>query len=102
GKRKRVSNFADPHDTAYIFNAQKPVSKNQKKAIPSMDVPKDETIMAGDQLMTDIFRANLIGLQSMLVTRVKRKDGYATRLNRRMEGIIMRYFRKRGLLVKED
>ena len=102
GKRKRVSNFADPHDIDYIFNAQEPLSKNYKKAIRSMDVPKDETIMVGDQLMTDIFGANLIGLKSILVMPVKSKDGYATLLNRRMEGIIMRYFRKRGLLVKED
>ena len=102
GKKKRVSNFADPHDIDYIFNAQKPLSKNYKKAIRLMDVPKNETIMVGDQLMTDIFGANLIGLKSILVIPVKSKDGYATLLNRRIESMIMRYFRKKGLLVKED
>lgn len=52
--------------------------------------------------MTDIFGANLIGLKSILVIPVKSKDGYATLLNRRIESMIMRYFRKKGLLVKED
>lgn len=102
GKKKRVSNFADPHDIDYIFNAQKPLSKNYKKAIRLMGVPKNETIMVGDQLMTDIFGANLIGLKSILVIPVKSKDGYATLLNRKIESMIMRYFRKKGLLVKED
>lgn len=102
GKKKRVSEFADPHDIDYIFSAQKPLTKNYKKAIRLMGVPKRETIMVGDQLMTDIFGANLIGIKSILVIPVKSKDGYATLLNRKIEGIIMKYFRKKGLLVKED
>ena len=102
GKKKRVSQFAKPHGIDYIFNARKPLSKNYKKAISSTGVPKNETIMVVDQLLTDILGANLIGIKSILVVPVKNKDGYATLLNRRSERFIMRYFRKKGLLVKED
>lgn len=102
GRKKRVSQFAMPHKIDYIFNARKPLTKNYKKAIRLMNVPKNETIMVGDQLMTDIFGANLVGMKSILVIPVKSKDGLATLLNRRIERFIMRYFRKKGLLVKED
>ncbi len=102
GKKKRVSRFAGPHEIKYIFNARKPLTRNYKKAIHLMDVPKHETIMVGDQLMTDILGANLVGIKSILVMPVKKKDGYATILNRRIEKYIMGHLRKKGLLVKED
>ncbi|SOC38490.1 YqeG family HAD IIIA-type phosphatase [Salinicoccus kekensis] len=102
GKEKRVSRFAKPHDIDYIFNARKPLSRNYKKAISAMGIPPQEIIMVGDQLMTDILGANLVGIKSILVMPVKSKDGFATLLNRRIEKFIMRYFRKKGLLVKED
>lgn len=102
GKSARVGDFAAPYDYKYICNARKPLSKNFKQAARRMNAEISETVMIGDQLMTDIFGANLIHMKSILVIPVKNKDGLATYINRRLERMLMKYFKKRGLLIKED
>lgn len=102
GKNERVSNFSAPYDYKYICSARKPLSRNYKRAAEQMNVDIKDTVMIGDQLMTDIFGANRIKMKSILVIPVKSKDGLATLLNRRIEKVIMKYFYKRGLLSKED
>lgn len=102
GKYERVGKFCKPHNYQYICSARKPLSRNFKRAAKVMGADIDKTVMVGDQLMTDIFGANMVKMKSILVIPVKNKDGFATLLNRRLERRIMRYFNKRGLLNKED
>ncbi|WP_411844241.1 YqeG family HAD IIIA-type phosphatase [Salinicoccus sp. HZC-1] len=98
GNKMRVSEFCNPHDIDYIFSAKKPLGRAFRKAIRMMNVDKNETVMVGDQLMTDIFGANRTGLESILVLPVKKKDGWATVLNRKIERRIMKYFDRKGLI----
>ena len=102
GNRTRVSGFCDPHDIDYIFSAGKPLGRSFRKAVRMMDVEPSSTVMVGDQLMTDIFGANRAGLESILVLPVKKKDGWATLLNRRIERRIMKYFDRKGLITWGD
>lgn len=98
GNKTRVSEFCDPHDIDYIFSARKPLGKAFRKATRMMNVEVSDTVMIGDQLMTDVFGANRAGLASILVLPVKQKDGWATILNRRVERRIMKYFDRKGLI----
>lgn len=98
GNKIRVSEFCDPHDINYIFNARKPLGKGYRKAVRMMGAGKSETVMVGDQLMTDILGANKAGLKSILVLPVKNRDGWATLINRRIERVIMKYFNRKGLI----
>ena len=98
GNKVRVSEFCDPHDINYIFSAKKPLGSGYRKAVRMMGTGKSETVMVGDQLMTDILGANMEGLKSILVLPVKSRDGWSTRANRSIERIIMRYFNRKGLI----
>lgn len=102
GNHKRVSGFAEPHGIKYIDSAKKPMLKNFHEGLKILGVKKRDTVMVGDQLMTDILGANRANINSILVLPVKEKDGWATYLNRRIERVIMKYFRKKNMIMWEE
>lgn len=67
-----------------------------------MDVKKEETVVIGDQLLTDVLGGNRSGFYTILVVPVAQSDGFATKLNRMIERRIMGWFRKKGYLTWED
>jgi uncharacterized protein len=67
-----------------------------------MGVPKDQVVVIGDQLLTDIFGGNRNGLQTVLVVPVASSDGLATRFNRKVERMIMQKLKRRGLIDWEE
>lgn len=67
-----------------------------------MNVKKDETVVIGDQLLTDILGGNLGGFHTILVVPVAQTDGLATKFNRLVERQILNWFRKKGMLQWEE
>ncbi|CAD2075732.1 haloacid dehalogenase-like hydrolase [Jeotgalicoccus aerolatus] len=102
GNKKRVSAFAEPHGIEYIAEAKKPMLGNFHQGLKLLGTKKKNTIMVGDQLMTDVLGANRANINSILVVPVKEKDGWATYLNRRIERVIMKYFRSKNMINWED
>ena len=86
----------------YINSAKKPLLKNFHEGLKRLGTKKKNTVMVGDQLMTDVLGANRVGIRSILVIPVKEKDGWATYLNRRIERVIMKYFEKKNMITWED
>ncbi|MFS0780834.1 YqeG family HAD IIIA-type phosphatase [Bacillus sp. 1P06AnD] len=99
---QRVGSFSDPLKIPFIFRARKPMGKAFRKAIKQMGTEKSETVVIGDQLLTDIFGGNRNGFHTILVVPVAQSDGFFTRFNRRVERRILASFKKKGLLVWED
>ncbi|MDN6967204.1 YqeG family HAD IIIA-type phosphatase [Oenococcus sp. UCMA 17063] len=60
----------------------KPLPRGIKKTLRDFNLSKDEVIMIGDQIMTDIVAANLAGVRSVLVKPLIETDGFPTRINR--------------------
>lgn len=98
----RVATFATPLEVDYIFNARKPMGKAFKKATKAMGVTPDETVVIGDQMMTDVLAANSNGFYSILVVPVKSNDEWKTRANRMMERRFLAYFKRKGYISWED
>lgn len=101
-KHGRVSTFSTPLEIDFIFAAKKPMGRAFRRAIRKMNVRPDETVVIGDQLMTDVFGANRIGVYSILVIPVKNKDEWKTKFNRFMEKRILAYFKRKGLISWEE
>ncbi|AQQ52941.1 YqeG family HAD IIIA-type phosphatase [Planococcus lenghuensis] len=99
---ERVRKFARPLGIPFIHKARKPMGKAFKKALQIMDVPKDEVVMIGDQMMTDVFGGNLKGLHTILVIPVAQSDGFVTRFNRLLERRIMKRLKEKGHVTWED
>lgn len=98
----RVKAFSDPVEIPFIFRARKPLSHAFIQAAARMNLKKEETVVIGDQLLTDILGGNRSGFHTILVVPVAQNDGLATKFNRLVERRIMNWFRKKGLLQWED
>lgn len=92
----RVEKVAKLLDVAFVPNALKPLGLGFEKAFKKMDTPKEQTIMIGDQIITDIKGANRAGIRSALVKPLITSDAWNTRFNRFIELKIMTY------LIKKD
>jgi Predicted hydrolase of the HAD superfamily len=75
---------------------------NFHRGLKILGTKKANTVMVGDQLMTDILGANRVNINSILVVPVKEKDGWATYLNRRIERVIMKYFKRKNMITWEE
>ncbi|MBA4493073.1 YqeG family HAD IIIA-type phosphatase [Paenactinomyces guangxiensis] len=100
--KTRVSQFAAPLNIPYIHTAKKPLSQAFRKALKSMGTKKEETVVIGDQLLTDVLGGNRMGLFTILVVPVSDVEGFFTRINRRIERFVFRWMEKRGLLRWEE
>ncbi|MGM9987671.1 MAG: YqeG family HAD IIIA-type phosphatase [Bacillaceae bacterium] len=99
---QRVRDFCEPLGIPFIHRAKKPMTRAFKRAVALMNVKKQECVMVGDQLMTDVLGGNRMGLRTILVVPVAQTDGFFTKFNRKMEKSILRILRKKGLLHWEE
>ncbi|MRN52246.1 YqeG family HAD IIIA-type phosphatase [Paenibacillus monticola] len=99
----RVSKFATPLDIKFVHQARKPSNAPFHKAIKLMELAPEQTIVVGDQMLTDVYGGNRLGLYTVLVLPISVQDeGIGTRINRRVEQIALTRLRKKGLWQEED
>jgi HAD superfamily phosphatase (TIGR01668 family) len=99
----RVSNFAVPLDLQFVHEARKPSLKPFQKAVKMMGLSNTETIVVGDQMLTDVYGGNRLGLFTVLVQPISVLDeGWTTRINRRVELVALKRLRKKGLWFEEE
>lgn len=92
----RVSKACKPHDLAFVHSAKKPFKSGFLKAMKLANATVDTCVFVGDQMMTDIFGSNRLGLLPILIKPVKQKtDHMFTRLNRRIEKNMIKKIKKR-------
>ncbi|PIC65455.1 YqeG family HAD IIIA-type phosphatase [Sporosarcina sp. P13] len=99
---ERVRHFCDPLGIPYICQARKPLKRAFHQAVSTLGLPKEEIVMIGDQLLTDVLGANRAGLQVILVVPVASSDAPITKFNRAIERRIMARFKRKGLITWED
>ncbi|MCM3765362.1 YqeG family HAD IIIA-type phosphatase [Neobacillus niacini] len=98
----RVKAFADPLKIPFVFQARKPLARAFNRALAQMGLKKEETVVIGDQLLTDVLGGNRSGFHTILVVPVAQTDGFMTKFNRFAERRIMNWFRKKGMLSWEE
>ena len=64
------------------------------------DLKPEDCACIGDQLMTDVFGANRVGCVSIFINSMSLKEPPWTKFNRIWEGMILKKFRKKGILEK--
>lgn len=100
--RERVGTFADPLALPFIHDAKKPMSAAFKRAIREMGLQPSQVAVIGDQLVTDVFGGNKLGLYTILVKPVANSDGFWTRFNRKLERMILAKMKKKGMVFWDD
>ncbi|MGM7721042.1 YqeG family HAD IIIA-type phosphatase [Metabacillus sp. Hm71] len=99
---KRVKAFSEPLNIKFIHKARKPMGKAFLKAVKIMNLKKEEVVVIGDQLLTDVLGGNRNGFQTILVVPVASTDGFFTRFNRKIERKIMANLKRKGMIQWEE
>lgn len=94
-KEPRVAAFAAQVKSKYICKGQKPSVKNYNRAMALMGTGKKATLFVGDQIFTDIYGANRAGIYSILVKPVSPKEEIQIVLKRRLEAVVLYFYKKR-------
>lgn len=81
-KYERVKRAVAPFGVDFESYALKPFTFGMERALKRFDVKREEVVMIGDQLMTDIRAAKRAGLRSVLVRPLLQSDSINTQFNR--------------------
>ncbi|HHT97268.1 MAG TPA: YqeG family HAD IIIA-type phosphatase [Clostridiales bacterium] len=91
---ERVTRFNTDIKMPYIYNGKKPSSKNYIKAMEMMETNIDNTVFIGDQLFTDIYGANRIGMMNYAVKPISPKEEIQIVIKRKLEKIVYHFYFK--------
>ena len=97
---ERVEEFCKQLNLQYVADAKKPLTHGFKKALSKLNRKPEEAIILGDQVLTDVFGAQSLGVMSVLVKPISKTDAFKTRINRFFEGIIVQNLTRRKLFPK--
>ena len=99
---ERVKVFSDPLETPYVYSARKPLGRAFKRVAKEMGLNKNEIVVIGDQLLTDVLGGNSAGFYTILVVPIVQSDAKITQFNRRIERMILNYLRRKGKISWEE
>ncbi len=94
-KEPRVKSFNDQVQVRYIYKAGKPGKAGYQKAMETMETKTENTIFVGDQIFTDIWGAKALGIYSILVKPIDKKEEIQIVLKRYLEKIILCFYKKK-------
>ncbi|MDA8234970.1 MAG: YqeG family HAD IIIA-type phosphatase [Clostridia bacterium] len=93
----RVRGLARVLGVPAIPRAVKPRKKAFKKALRILGTSPEETAVIGDQIFTDILGGNRLGLYTILVFPMSRKEFIGTKMVRKLERFVLK---KKGINAK--
>ncbi len=93
-KKERVMTFNRDIGVNYIYNARKPSTRNYIAATKIMGTKIENTVFIGDQLFTDVYGANRIGMMTYLVKPIHPKEEIQIVFKRKLERIVLYFYRR--------
>ena len=97
--KKRLEPFKNGLLVDCSFSSRKPSKRKFLKVLKMFGYDLSETAIIGDQLFTDIFGGNRVGIKTILVNPMSDKDLFATKIFRFFEKGQYRKMKKRGILT---
>lgn len=87
----------------YLVLAKKPFKFKISKFLKKHNIKKEEIVMIGDQMLTDICCANRLGVVSVMVKSISRKsEKWYTRINRLREKMILKKIAKKDIALAKN
>jgi len=93
---ERVQGIADYLELDYVPRSLKPSRRAFRSAQEKLQLPKENLLMVGDQIITDVLGSNRFGVRNVLVKPLLESDAWNTKFNRFIELKVM------DLLIKSD
>ena len=92
----RVELFNKELGLPAYYKAHKPFKKNLLRAMADMGTSREETILMGDQVFTDVWAAHNAKIRAILVPPINDKKDLFTKFKRLLERPILRKYEKRN------
>ena len=99
-KVKKVEKVANLLGLKYIYFAQKPNKKGFLKSQKLLDLKVEEIATVGDQVLTDVWGGNRIGMFTILTKPIDKRDILITKIKRPFERMVLKAYLKQKR--KED
>jgi HAD superfamily phosphatase (TIGR01668 family) len=99
---KKVTDLAAGFGIEIVTSAGKPRRTAYLRAMRELGTRAETTAMIGDQVFTDILGANRLGLYSILVVPLSRREFILTRLVRLAEQRVLATLQAKGMLPFPD
>ena len=95
--KSRVAPFAKKLSLDFECDAKKPLCGGAKRAAARMGLRKNQVMLCGDQLFTDMLCGNLWGIKTLLVTPAHAEDKLGFKIKRFFEKpFLARYEKHKG------
>lgn len=91
---KRVELFNREIGALFQSKAKKPLLSGLKKVMALLGAEKENTILIGDQIFTDVWTGKRAGIKSMLVKPIEDKETLFFKVKRALEKIVLDEYRK--------
>ena len=95
--KKRLAPFKKILEVDCSYLSRKPFQKKFKKVLKEYKYTQSEVTMIGDQIMTDIYGGNRMGIFTVLVKPISKKESLPTKINRVIEKKIIKKLEKRNI-----
>ncbi|PKM96167.1 MAG: YqeG family HAD IIIA-type phosphatase [Firmicutes bacterium HGW-Firmicutes-1] len=92
----RVFRFNERLKVFAVPKALKPMRRNLRKAMSLMGTEVKNSVFIGDQLFTDVWGGNRLGVKTILVKPIAVKEEWITKVKRSTEKIIFNMYLKAG------
>lgn len=101
-EEKRINRFMQNITSYYIHDAEKPKPWGYLKAAEIMELDKNQCVVIGDQVFTDVFGANRVGMASILVRFIRLPGLKKLGKRRRAEQAVLLTWRLRPVAIRSD
>ena len=98
--QQRIDPYLEDLGIKGVAWSLKPSTRSLRKIRKNEKLKKDEMVMIGDQIVTDILAGKRYKLKTILVDPLGKKDLKITGLNRLIENKIVKYYEKRDLFER--
>lgn len=95
---ERVRKYSEELGVKNFHSLAKPFAIRLKKILKKLSINKDEVILIGDQIVTDISCANGAKIKSVLTEKLVKEDQPTTRINRLLDNPLRKRLNKKNLL----
>lgn len=96
----RIVKYKNSLDCDAVGKALKPFTRGIRKISKKYNFKKDEMVIIGDQLVTDIYAGTRFGIMTILVDPIKEKDLWVTKINRVFENRKLKKYKKRNVFER--
>ena len=98
--KKRLIPFKESLNVDVAASAKKPFKAKYLKIMKLYKFKEHEIVAIGDQLITDIYGANKVGVTSILINQIGDYEKFGTKINRFFEKFIYHYLKRKNILIK--